>query len=152
MIEYLLKISVIFLASMFKFVAGPVLGLAAGLSPLEMVMVTMGGMMTTVVSLTFLGDWIKKYWNFSSNRDKKVFSPRSRNIVKVWGKYGPAGIAALTPLILTPVGGTIVMNAFRVKRNKIFTYMLVSALFWSLVFSFSIHSLLEIPLIGNLLK
>lgn len=152
MIEYILKILVIYIATLFKFIAGPVLGLAAGLSALEMLVITVGGMMTTVFSITLLGDWFRANWKFGMTKKKKVFSPQTRKIVSIWKKYGVFGVAALTPLLLTPIGGTVIMNAFNVKKEKIFLFMFVSALFWGVVFSFSIQYILEIPIIGDLLR
>lgn len=152
MIEYMLKVFFIYIATLFKFIAGPVLGLAAGLSALEMLVVTVGGMMTTVFSITLLGDWFRANWKLGLTKKKKVFSPKTRKIVTVWRKYGVFGVAALTPLLLTPIGGTVIMNAFNVKKEKIFLFMFVSALFWGVVFSFSIQYILEIPLIGDLLR
>ncbi|MGY6522472.1 MAG: hypothetical protein ACXIUD_12120 [Mongoliitalea sp.] len=152
MIEYVLKVFVIYIATLFKFIAGPVLGLAAGLSALEMLVVTVGGMMTTVFSITLLGDWFRANWQLGVSKKKKVFSPKTRKIVTVWRKYGVLGVATLTPLLLTPIGGTVIMNAFNVKKEKIFLYMFLSAMFWGVIFSFSIQYILEIPFIGDLLR
>lgn len=152
MIEYVIKASVIYLATLFKFIAGPVLGLAAGFSAFEILIITVLGMMTTVVSITLLGDWFRANWKFGVTQKRKVFSPKTRRIVSIWKKYGVFGVAALTPLLLTPVGGTVIMNAFNVKKEKIFLYMFVSALFWGVVFSFSIQYILDIPFFGDLLR
>ncbi|UJP65585.1 hypothetical protein [Mongoliitalea daihaiensis] len=152
MIEYFLKVVFIYIATLFKFIAGPVLGLAAGLSSIEMLVITVSGMMTTVFSITLLGDWFRTNWQLGLTKKKKVFTPRTRKIVTVWRKYGLLGVAALTPLLLTPVGGTIILNAFNVKKEKIFLYMFVSAMVWGVIFSFSIQYILEIPFLGDLLR
>lgn len=60
------------------------------------------------------------------------------------------GIAFLTPLILTPIGGTVVLTSFGVAKKKILFTMLVSALFWSIIFGLSIEELLKIPLLRDL--
>lgn len=152
MIEYIIKASVIYLATLFKFIAGPVLGLAAGFNAFEILIITVFGMMTTVVSITLLGDWFRANWKFGVTQKRKVFSPKTRRIVSIWKKYGVFGVAALTPLLLTPVGGTVIMNAFNVKKEKIFLYMFISALFWGVVFSFSIQYILDIPFFAELLR
>lgn len=152
MITYIIKFVTIYFACLFKFIAGPVLGAAAGYNLMEIVLVTVGGMMTSVVTMTYLGDWFKSHWNLRLTKNRKKFTSRTRRIVKVWKKFGPIGIAVLTPIILTPIGGTIVLNAFNVNKKKIFLYMLASALFWALIFGFSIHWLLNIPFFDTLLR
>lgn len=150
MTQYSLKFFAIYAASLFKFISGPVLGAAAGFSLAEIVLVTVLGMMTSVAVMSFAGDWVKSYWDLKMTPKRKRFSPRTRRIVRIWKKYGPIGIAAITPLVLTPIGGTIVMTAFNVKREKIFAYMLASALFWALIFGISIDWLLGISMFRNL--
>jgi len=152
MTSYIWKFLGIYLACLFKFISGPVLGAAAGFSLLEIVFVSVGGMMTTVLSLTYVGDWFKSYWNLKISPNKKRFSPRSRKIVRVWRKFGPIGVAVFTPLFLTPIGGTVVMNAFNVDKRKIILYMSISAFFWALVLGGSINWILSIPFFDTLLR
>lgn len=152
MIIYIIKFLSIFFVCLFKFIAGPVLGAAAGYNLLEIVIVSVSGMMTSVITMTYLGDWFKSHWNLRLTQNRKKFTPKTRRIVRIWRKFGPIGIAALTPLFLTPIGGTIVLNAFNVDKKKIFFYMLVSALFWALIFGYSIHWLLNIPFFDYLLR
>jgi len=152
MTSYIWKFLGIYLACLFKFISGPVLGAAAGFSLLEIVFVSVGGMMTTVISLTYVGDWFKSYWNLKISPNKKRFSPRSRKIVRVWRKFGPIGVAVFTPLFLTPIGGTVVMNAFNVDKRKIILYMSISAFFWALVLGGSINWILSIPFFDTLLR
>lgn len=150
MMSYFFKFLAIWFASLFKFIAGPVLGAAADYSLLEIVTVTVTGMMTSVLLVTFLGDWFKSHWNFKLSAKK--FSKKNRAIVKTWKKFGPIGIASITPLLLTPIGGTIILTAFNVTKRKIFMYMLASALIWSVVMGASIHWLLSIPFFDFLLR
>ena len=152
MITYLIKFLTIYFACLFKFIAGPVMGAAAGFNLSEIVLVTVGGMMTSVIAMTYLGDWFKSHWNLRLTKNRKKFTPKTRRIVRVWKKFGPIGIAVLTPIILTPIGGTIVLNAFNVEKKKIFFYMLASALFWALIMGYSIHWLLSIAFFDNLLR
>ena len=144
MISYLIKLASIFFFSMFKFVAGPTLGYAAGLSLIEMLLVTIGGMMTSVILMTFLGEWMKKNVLSKFYKEKKVFSVKNRKIVKIWRKYGPIGIASLTPILLTPIGGTVIMTSFNVPKNIIFRYMLISGIIWGLIFSIGIQQIMDV--------
>ena len=151
MIEYLLTFLGIYLMTLFKFIAGPLLGSLAGYSLFEIMLVTVSGMMSSVVLFTFLGEWIKKLWDEHFNRRSSIFTKKNRRIVKVWQKSGAAGVAFLTPLLLTPIGGTLVMTSFGVNRRIILSYMFVSSLWWSFFFGLSIDKLLEIPFFQRIL-
>lgn len=151
MITYLLKFLAIYLTCLFKFVAGPILGSAAGYSILEITIVTLSGMMTSVFLITYLGEWIKANWTVKVTKKRNKFSKKNRRIVQVWQKFGPIGIAAITPMLLTPIGGTIIMSAFRVEKKIVFTYMFVSGLFWAILLSASIEQILSLPFIDKLL-
>jgi hypothetical protein len=52
--------------------------------------------------------------------------------------YGLLGVSLLTPVLFTPIGGTIVAASFGENRKRIFKYMLVSAVLWAVIFSFII--------------
>lgn len=151
MIEYLLTFLGIYLMTLFKFIAGPLLGSLAGYSLFEIMLVTVSGMMSSVVLFTFLGEWIKKLWDQRFNRRRTIFTKKNRRIVKVWQKSGAVGVAFLTPLLLTPIGGTLVMTSFGVNRRIILSYMFVSSLWWSFFFGLSIDKLLEIPFFQRIL-
>jgi hypothetical protein len=144
MIAYLIKLASVFFFSMFKFIAGPTLGYAAGLSVWEIFLVTLGGMMTSVFIMTYLGTWIKKRLFNKFYKKRKIFSTRNRRIVRIWIKYGPIGIAALTPIFLTPIGGTLIMTSFNVPYKIIFKYMLISGVFWGLLFSLGVQQIMDL--------
>lgn len=152
MTPYFLKFFGIYFACLFKFIAGPVLGSAAGFNLLEIMAMTIGGMMSSVLITTYLGEWVKSYFTVSFTPKRKKFTSRTRRIVKVWQKFGPFGIAGLTPLFLTPIGGTIIMLAFYVKPRKILTYMLFSATIWAFILGSSIKWILSIPFFDHLLR
>ncbi|MBW3468773.1 hypothetical protein EGN73_13265 [Arthrospiribacter ruber] len=147
--EYFLKFSAIFFACLFKFIAGPVLGAAAGYGIFEIVLVTVGGMMTSVVFVTYLGNWFKSHWTLTVK--KKRFTKRKRRIVQLWQKFGIIGIAVCTPLFLTPIGGTIIMVAFNVKKEKILFSMLISGLVWAFLMGLSIDWILSFTVFQKLL-
>lgn len=148
--EYLITFAGIYFLCLFKFIAGPLLGAAAGYGLLEIVIVTVSGMMTSVILFTFLGEWFKTNWTIIIKKKQKRFSKRTRNTIKIWKKFGIWGIAFLTPLILTPIGGTVVLTSFGIAKRKILFTMLVSAFFWAFVFGLSIEELLKIPFLKSL--
>jgi hypothetical protein len=141
MLEEVLKAIPVFLFSMVKFILGPTLGFAAGLHFFTTMFVTVGGMMTVVSVFTYFGEWLKAkvFARFIKNR--KRFTPRSRRFVRVWKKVGMIGIALLTPVVLTPLGGTLLAVSSGSSRQKIMFYMLVSASIWSLIFTSVIYFL-----------
>lgn len=151
MIEYIATFFGIYILCLFKFIAGPVLGAAAGFSVVEIELVTVSGMMTSVIAFTYLGDWIKNTWTIKIRRNPKLFTKRTRNIIKIWQKFGVYGIAALTPILLTPIGGTIILASFGIPKNKIISVMFVSGLIWAFIFAISIHEILTIPFFSKLL-
>nr|MBI1229315.1 hypothetical protein [Cytophagales bacterium] len=149
--DYVATFLGIYLLCLFKFIAGPVLGAAAGFSVFEIEVVTVAGMMTSVVAFTYLGDWIKKTWTIKIRKNNRRFTSRTRNIIKIWQKFGVYGIAALTPIFLTPIGGTILLTSFGIPKRKILTSMFVSAVIWALFFAVSIKEILRIPFFNTYL-
>ncbi|RAU81580.1 hypothetical protein DP923_15205 [Pontibacter arcticus] len=122
---------------MVKFFAGPVTGISLGLSYFETVLLTAAGMMTSVVVFSFIGRAASRW--LSKRRVAKrqpMFSKKNRNIVKVWKRFGVSGIAFLTPLLLTPIFGTIVAALFGASRKRIILHMLWSAVMWSFAMTF----------------
>ncbi len=150
MIEYLLTFIGIYLLCLFKFIAGPTLGAAAGYSLLEIEVVTVSGMMTSVIAFSFLGEWIKHTWVIKIRKNPKRFTSRTRQIIKVWQKFGVWGIAALTPVIFTPIGGTIIMASFGIPKRRILSSMFISAIIWAFVFGLTVHKILEFPIFRSL--
>ncbi len=148
--EAFLTFAGIYLLSMFKFVAGPILGAAAGYSPWQIIAVSVLGMMSSVILFTFLGTRIKKWIQQRYGKQKKLFTQKNRRIVRVWNSYGELGIAFLTPILLTPIGGTLILVSFGSAKQKIFSYMLLSGLAWATFFSFSIEWMLSIPFVAAL--
>lgn len=150
MTESLITFFGIYFLSLFKFIAGPILGFAAGYSALEIIFVTVLGMMSSVTVFTFLGEKIKVVYQAKFGKSKKVFSKKNRRIVSLWSKYGELGIAFLTPILLTPIGGTLILVSFGTKKRKIFTYMLLSGILWAVFFSLSIDWILSFSFISDL--
>jgi len=141
MTEELLKAIPIYISSLFKFIVGPVAGYGAGLHIITTMLVTFLGMMTSVVAFTFFGDWLRMKLLKKWISKQKKFSPRSRRVVIVWRKFGLAGIAILTPLLLTPIGGTLIAVSFGAPKKYILLYMLISAGVFSVLFGITVYSL-----------
>lgn len=151
MIEYILKFLAIYIICLFKFIGGPVLGTAAGYSVFEIVLVTVLGLMSSVVAFTYIGTFLKDKYKLLFKPNPRLFTRRNRKIVRVWQNFGAIGVAAITPLLLSPIGGAIVMNAFGVKKQKVFIYMLVSGILWATFFALTIDHLRKVPIISSML-
>lgn len=120
--------------TMVKFIFGPVFSAMFDIPFFHAVLLTITGMMLAVLLFTFAGTEIRKWWQARFSKNKKIFTARKRNMVKVWRKYGIWGVAALTPLIFTPIGGTMIAVSFGEKKSKILLAMLISGIFWAFVF------------------
>lgn len=138
-INEIMNYGAVFFGSMFKFVLGPVYGAAAELTFFETFIFSFLGMMTTVTIFTFLGDSLREKMVAFFRKDKKLFTPKNRRLIKIWNKYGIIGVAFLTPLFLSPIGGAIIANSFGGSKKKILGYMAVSACFWGITYTFIIE-------------
>lgn len=126
------------LASMVKFVAGPLAGLALSLSWWETAICTVVGMMLSVVIFVFLGSAIQQLIGQYRKNKPKLFSKRTRMAVRVWKRSGMTGIAILTPLLFTPIGGTLIAVSFKVPKHTIIAQMLLWGAIWGIIMSFGL--------------
>nr|PZN55466.1 MAG: hypothetical protein DIU61_05630 [Bacteroidota bacterium] len=126
---------------MLKFILGPVGGYLAKLNMVTTILTTVAGMMTVVLAFAFFGDLIKKYVVNRYFQRKTRFSEKNKKFVRIWRKYGLAGVAALTPLLFTPIGGALLAVGFGSPRDKLIIYMFVSASFWSVALTVLIYFL-----------
>ena len=133
------KIISIFLLTMLKFIAGPVGGYAAGLHILITILLTVAGMMSSVFLFAYLGASLKTHLIDRLFTKRRKFTKRNRRFVQIWKRYGIKGVAFLTPLIFTPIGGTLLMTSMGAPRQKIFLSMFISALFWATAFTTVIY-------------
>ncbi len=125
-------LSVFFLSSL-KFIFGPTLGNSYGFPAVVTALLTAGGMMVPVYLLTYVGDRLRHFLERFRSKKRKVFSKKSRRFVRIWKRYGIKGVAFLSPIILTPIGGALVANLFGGEKNLIIRWFWASALFWGFV-------------------
>lgn len=150
MVEELLKSIPVFLSSMLKFILGPLEGYGLGLHFITTVTATILGMMVSVVAFTYFGDWLRHrflnrfFEKKKSGTDQPEKPSRFSGFIK---KYGLGGVAFLTPVFLTPIGGTIIAVGLGKPKNKILLFMFISAVFWALVFTTAVYLLgrLDVP-------
>ena len=141
MLGELLKYLFVYLVSMVKFIIGPPLGFSSRIEFWATVILTISGMMTSVMIFTYLGEqarkkFIKKFYDLKKG-DKK----RSFRLIRLWKRYGTFGISFLTPILFSPIGGTLILTTLGSKRKTIIICMLISAIVWAFVFSYIIYFL-----------
>jgi hypothetical protein len=73
------------------------------------------------------------YIESSTPPRRKVFTPRTRRIVRVWSRYGLIGLAAITPIFLSIPIGTFFITRLERNKRKILFHLFVSIAFWSLL-------------------
>jgi hypothetical protein len=81
-----------------------------------------------------------KYKYVSAKKQKKIFTPRNRRIIRIWKKYGLWGVAWLTPILLSIPVGTFIMTRLEKKKKKIVFKLLISIVTWS----FTLTTLFEL--------
>ena len=131
MLPYAAKWASVFLLSTVKFLGGPLAGSSLGLSFGPTMALTVAGMMTSVFVFSGVGRaWVRHRQRQCRLRRAPIFSKRSRNIIKIFKKFGMGGIAFLTPILLSPIGGTVIATLLGVPRQRILLHMLWSAVLW----------------------
>lgn len=90
---------------------------------------------------------IEVHYRYIAGKKKKIFSPRSRRIVRLWKRYGFVGVAAITPILLSIPLGTFILTRFESKKKKILIYLFISIVFWSFALTgvFELFRLRSIP-------
>ena len=133
-----LKCASVFLLSTVKFLGGPLAGTSMGLHFWPTLALTVAGMMTSVFVFSGVGRvWVRHRQKQRRLRREPIFTKRSRNIIKVFSKFGMGGIAFLTPVLLSPIGGTVIATLLGVPRQRIMLHMLWSALLWGTALTYA---------------
>ncbi|MHA8050788.1 hypothetical protein V7S79_06700 [Aquirufa sp. ROCK-SH2] len=135
------KYFAVMLATALKYIAGPITGFSLGLTWYETLLSSWIGFMLTVIIIVSIGKFLVN-WIASFRKTKPlIFSKRARYAVGIWQKFGIKGIAALTPLIFTPIGGSLLSLSFKVPLPRILFFMAISGLIWSSVYTLIIYQL-----------
>lgn len=126
---------IVFALSMLKFIGGPIAGASEGLSVFTTALFTILGASTSVIVFAFIGEKFRAFLDKKRKKKKKVFTKKKRKFIRVYQKFGMWGIAFLTPLFLTPIGGTIIALSFGISRRKIIARMIPMIVFWGVILS-----------------
>lgn len=128
-------------ASSIKFVAGPLTGFGLGLSMFETIVCTWVGMMFTVTVMLTIGRFLVQQISRIRVQKPKLFSGRVRYAVSIWQRFGIKGIAVMTPLLFTPIGGSLLALSFKVPTPRVLFFMAISGIFWSVIFTVLFYQL-----------
>lgn len=112
-----------------KYIFGVSAALVTGLNFFETLLCTVGGGMIGVFIYLYLWEGILIIYHKIRPPKPKVFKPvgkHRRRILKIIIKYEVAGIAALTPLLLSVPIGTILAASINKNKWRIKLYMLIS--------------------------
>ena len=66
---------------------------------------------------------------------KKIFTWKNKFIVKTVRRFGLAGIAFITPVVLSIPLGTFIAFRYFNNKNKVYTYLSLAVFFWSVLLS-----------------
>lgn len=107
-----------------------------------MIVANLGAITGNILFTNLSAAIIKWIHNYRVKRGKihsrKIFTKFNRRIIRIKQRFGLAGIAFVTPLLLsTPLGAFLAERFFRDKK-KIILYLSVSSLFWSFALYFLI--------------
>ena len=146
--SFLLKLLPLFLLSMVKFVVGVPSAFAAfNLNFWELLLFAISAGSMGVTVFMFFSDWLFAVWDAFKYRffpskepvKKKIFTRQSRVFVRIIKKYGLPGIALITPTIISIPIGTLIARRLYPNRTKVYCYLLVSVVIWSLILSLILH-------------
>lgn len=98
MFSEVMKYIIVYLISMFKFVGGPAFGAAYNLNLVITACMTILGMMTSVIVISFYGQKLRKLIRAKYGSRQKLFTRRNRRIIKIWRGYGEFGVSFFTPV------------------------------------------------------
>lgn len=126
-------LSVFFLSSV-KFLFGLIGGIGAKFEFWELIAVVGGGAWTGSWFFAFFGTAVRKWISKHYKRKKPLSFHYRRRIVKIWKRYGMAGISFLS-IVLSPMIAIGVAVSFQEPPLRIMAYMTVAIFFWCLMFA-----------------
>lgn len=151
-VTHWLKILEVGLISSVKFLLAPFEAERQGMNFVQAFAVTTAGGTLGIFLFYYAGGLIASWWghnvakikSFFTRRplsdfegeNKRIFTRGNKRIVRIKQKFGLAGIAFITPCLISIPIGTLVAVAFYPKRKIVLIYLLVSLLLWSLVLNY----------------
>jgi len=154
----LFKLLQILLLSGIKFFFAPLISVGYGYNYFQTILITSVGGIIGILFFFFFSKWLikqynkfcpiifagftgknvdqaKKILNCEPSNNKKIFTSKSRNIIKLRKKYGYLGIIILTPILLSIPIGAFLAQRYYSKRKSTLLYMSLSIALWSFFIS-----------------
>ena len=121
----------IILWSSVKYALGAGIALYANIGLLPSISLTVGGGMLGIICFTYFGSKVRKFINNHTPHNKLRINKKTRMMVRVKNSFGLPGIAFLTPVLLSIPVGVLMATALTSNKQRIFSTMFISLLFWS---------------------
>ncbi|MEM6268277.1 MAG: hypothetical protein AAF998_02515 [Bacteroidota bacterium] len=132
--------------SALKVIPGAALAVARELNPVEIFLSLFVGGMLGIIFFAYFGTRIRK-WRKARLKKRGVNKPfkirRIRRIMRIWKRFGLAGVAVLTPPMISPPFGAIIAVAFGERFERILAFMAVSMALWAGIFALIGKQVLE---------
>lgn len=146
-VTHWLKIVEVSLIASVKFLLAPFEAERYNMSFWQSFLYTTGGGTMGIFVFYYAGSFISRWWtknvarikSFFTRRpitdftgeNKKIMTRTNKLIVRVKNKFGLAGIAFVTPcLISIPIGTLVAVTIYR-KRKPVILYLMISLILWS---------------------
>jgi len=98
-----------------------------------------GGVFGSVL-FTYVSDFLLKWWERYKHKHlkikKKIFTKGNRRIIKIKHRFGLAGIAILSPVLLSIPLGAFLGDRFYKNKKKVIIYLCVSVIGWNFILYF----------------
>jgi len=154
----LFKLVQILLISGIKFFFAPLISVGYGYNYFQTILITSVGGILGILFFFFFSRWLiiqynkfcpvifagftgksvdqaKRILNCEPTESKKIFTTKSRNLIKLRRKYGYLGIIILTPILLSIPIGAFLAQKYYSKRKSTLLYMSLSIALWSFFIS-----------------
>jgi membrane protein DedA with SNARE-associated domain len=132
--------------SALKVIPGAALAVVYELSPIEIFLTLFIGGMAGIFAFSYFGTRIRD-WRKRRRMQKGIQKPykirRIRRIMRIWRKFGLAGVALLTPPMISPPFGAIIAVAFGERLERILIFMAVSMAIWAGLFALLGNQILQ---------
>lgn len=138
MIERIAKYLAVYGLSMVRPSLSPMVAYASGLHVAESILLCALGIASSVMIVATVGERVRELIAQRRARKGKPEKPRREinpRVRAVWNRYGAAGIAFITPLLLSPPGGGMAAAAFGVPRPRLVVHIAWAGLFWGTVYT-----------------
>jgi hypothetical protein len=151
-VTHWLKIAEVALISSVKFLFAPFEAERQGMAFGEAFLITTAGGVIGILVFYFAGALIAAWWghivarvkSFFTRRpisdfegeNKRIFTRGNKRIIKIKKKFGLAGIAFVTPCLISIPIGTLVAVTFYRKRKPVLLYLMISLVLWSLLLNY----------------